>query len=73
MMFDCLQQCGLRDGLPEWGQFCIDKVLGAALKGDVQHGLFFRGGGSLPFGSEIRPVHDLISWLLTGRAPAAQT
>jgi nitronate monooxygenase len=73
MMFDCLQQCGLRDGLPEWGQFCIDKVLGAAVKGDTQRGLFFRGGGSLPFGAEIRPVHDLISWLLTGRAPAELT
>jgi len=70
MMFDCLQRCGLRDGLRECGQFCIDKVLGAALTGDVQRGLFFRGAGRLPFGSEIRPVQDLISWLLTDRVPA---
>jgi nitronate monooxygenase len=70
MMFDCLHQCGLRDGLPEWGQFCIDKVLGAALRGDVQRGLFFRGAGRLPFGAEIRPVHELLSWLLTDRLPA---
>jgi len=69
MMFDCLQRCGLRDGVAESGQFCIDKVLGSALKGDVQQGLFFRGAGRLPFGSQIRPVHDLISWLLTDRLP----
>jgi nitronate monooxygenase len=69
MMFDCLQRCGLRDGMADCGQFCIDKVLGAALQGDVQRGLFFRGAGRLPFGSEIRPVHDLISWLLTSRLP----
>ncbi len=70
MMFDCLQRCGLRDGMPECGQFCIDQVLGAALKGDVQRGLFFRGAGRLPFGSQIRPVHDLIAWLLTNRLSA---
>jgi nitronate monooxygenase len=69
MMFDCLQQCGLRDGTAAWGQFCIDKVLGAALKGDVNQGLFFRGAGLLPFGAHIRPVRDLINWLLTDRLP----
>ncbi len=69
MLFDCLQQCGLRDGLPAWGQFCIDKVLGAALRGDVQRGLFFRGAGALPFRTDIRPVRDLIDWLLTERLP----
>jgi nitronate monooxygenase len=66
MMFDCLLQCGLRDGTAQWGQFCIDKVLGSALKGDVQRGLFFRGAGRLPFDAEIRPVRDLIDWLLRG-------
>jgi len=71
MMFDCLQQCGLRDGLANYGQFCIDKVLGEALKGNVQRGLFFRGAGSLPFGAEIRPVRELINWLLTVRSPDA--
>jgi nitronate monooxygenase len=64
MWFDCLAQCGLRDGKPEWGQFCIDKVLGQAHSGDVKKGLFFRGAGRLPFGSEIRPVRDLIFRLL---------
>jgi nitronate monooxygenase len=66
--FDCLAQCGLRDGLPGWGQFCIDNQLAAALRGDVKKGLFFRGAGKLPFGSEIRSVRDLIERLLT---PAA--
>jgi len=73
MMFDCLQRCGLRDGTAESGQFCIDKVLGAALQGDTQRGLFFRGAGILPFGSRIRPVEELISWLLTDRLPPGIT
>ena len=41
MVFDCLHDCGLRDGNSSWGQFCIDKVLGSALVGSVQKGLFF--------------------------------
>jgi nitronate monooxygenase len=69
--FDCLAQCGLRDGLPGWGQFCIDNQLAAALRGDVKKGLFFRGVGELPFGDQIRSVHDLIERLLTSQeAPA---
>jgi len=51
--FDCLAQRDLRDdlrdGLPGWGQFCIDKQLAAAL----------------PPGSQIRPVRELIERLLT--------
>ena len=70
MFFDCLASCGLRDGKAEWGQFCIDKVLGYAASGDTRKGLFFRGAGRLPFGSEIRPVRDLIAWLM-GAPPAA--
>ncbi len=66
--FDCLAQCGLRDGKPLWGQFCIDQQLAAALRGDVQHGLFFTGRGALPFGAEIRTVHELIAKLLGGTA-----
>jgi nitronate monooxygenase len=66
MWFDCLAHCGLRDGKPEWGQFCIDKVLGLAAAGDVRKGLFFRSAGKLPFGNEIRPVQDLIRWLVGG-------
>ena len=62
--WDCLQQCGLRDGLARAGQFCIDHHLAAALRGDVERGLFFRGSESLPFGAEIRPVRDLVGHLL---------
>jgi nitronate monooxygenase len=63
--FDCLAQCGLRDGLAGWGQFCIDNQLAAALRGDQKHGLFFRGVGALPFGAQIRSVRELIERLLT--------
>lgn len=66
MWFDCLAQCGLRDGKADWGQFCIDKVLGHALAGDTRRGLFFRGAGKLPFGAEIRSVQELLEWLLGG-------
>ena len=62
--FDCLHQCGLRDGNPKAGQFCIDTRLAYALKGDVQRGLFFRGSESLPFSAEIRPVRDLLRFML---------
>jgi len=69
LAFDCLEHCGLRDGKPGMGQFCIDNQLAAALNGDVKRGLFFRGSEPLPFGSQIRPVGDLIAYLL-GAAPA---
>jgi nitronate monooxygenase len=69
MWFDCLAHCGLRDGNAAWGQFCIDKVLGHAVAGHTDQGLFFRGAGKLPFGSAIRPVHDLMQWLLGGVRP----
>ena len=64
--FDCLAQCGLRDGLKDWGQFCIDNQLAAALRGDVEHGLFFRGSEPVPFGERIRPVRELMDHLLVG-------
>ncbi len=63
--FDCLAQCGLRDGLPGWGQFCIDHQLAAALRGDVKKGLFFSGSGALPFGAQIRSARELVERLLT--------
>lgn len=63
--FDCLAQCGLRDGKAGWGQFCIDHQLAAALHGDTKKGLFFRGVGALPFGSQIRSVRELMQRLLT--------
>jgi nitronate monooxygenase len=69
--FDCLSQCGLRDGIAKIGQFCIDMQLAAALRGDRMKGLFFRGASSLPFGSEMRPAKDLIEYLLTGVKPEA--
>jgi len=62
--WDCLAHCGLRDGLGQAGQFCIDHHLAAALRGDVEHGLFFRGSEGVPFGAEIRPVRDLVGYLL---------
>jgi nitronate monooxygenase len=65
LAFDCLGQCGLRDGLASWGQFCIDKQLAAALRGDLKKGLFFRGAGALPFGNQIRGVGELMTRMLT--------
>lgn len=70
MAFDCLAHCGLRDGKSDMGQFCIDQQLAHAWEGDQQRGLFFRGAGSLPFGKDIRSVHDLMSWMVTGHRPA---
>lgn len=67
--FDCLHQCGLRDGIAKHGQFCIDTQLAFAMKGDVKRGLFFRGSERLPFGSEIRSVRDLTDYLLNGIRP----
>jgi nitronate monooxygenase len=65
LAFDCLSQCGLRDGLAGWGQFCIDTQLAAGLRGDVAKGLFFRGVGALPFGTQIATVPALLDRLLT--------
>ncbi|MGF1615300.1 MAG: NAD(P)H-dependent flavin oxidoreductase [Gammaproteobacteria bacterium] len=66
---ECLTHCGFKDGDREVGQFCIETQLAAAQRGDVNRGLFFRGSESLPFGTEIRPVRDLLEYLLTGRKP----
>ena len=63
---ECLAHCGFKDGKPAAGQFCIETRLAAAQKGKVDHGLFFRGGASLPFGDQIRPVADVLKMLLTG-------
>ena len=70
---NCLSVCGLRDGIAAIGQFCIDTRLALALKGDVKKGLFFRGSESVPFGTAIRPVAELIDYFLTGRMPAFST
>ena len=66
----CLTACGLRDGISSAGQFCIATRLAHALRGDVKKGLFFRGSEALPFGSAIRPVSELLEYLLTGLRPA---
>ena len=70
MSFDCLSHCGLRDGNPAMGQFCIDQQLGHAMAGETDKGLFFRGAGALPFGREIRSVQELMQHLMTGLQPA---
>jgi nitronate monooxygenase len=62
----CLTVCGLRDGLAAAGQFCILTRLAHAVHGDVRKGLFFRGSEPLPLGHAIRPVAELIDYLLYG-------
>jgi nitronate monooxygenase len=52
------------------GQFCIDQQLGHAFEGHGEKGLFFRGAAALPFGEQIRPVQELMQWLLGGIRPA---
>ena len=69
--FDCLQQCGLRDGISKSGQFCIDTQLAFALNGDIKRGLFFRGSEALPFGNAIRSVRELMDFMLNGKSPLA--
>jgi nitronate monooxygenase len=68
---ECLTVCGLRDGIASAGQFCIATRLAHAVHGDVKKGLFFRGSEALPFGAAIRPVSELMDYLLTGVMPAA--
>ncbi len=70
---ECLKHCGFKDGNPQAGQFCIETQLAAAQRGDIKRGLFFRGAEALPFGSEIRPVHDLLMLLLTGKTEKQQS
>jgi nitronate monooxygenase len=65
----CLAFCGFKDGNPAAGQFCIETQLAAAQRGSINHGLFFRGSESLPFGAEIRKVRELLEYLLTGVRP----
>lgn len=67
--FECLSHCGLKDGDQESGQFCIDTQLEAAVQGNLDKGLFFRGSEALPFGGQMRSVHDLLVYLLTGVDP----
>lgn len=62
---ECLSHCGFKDGNPTAGQFCILKQLEAAVKGEYKKGLFFRGSEPLIFGNEIRPVKQILSYLLS--------
>jgi nitronate monooxygenase len=71
--FECLSHCGLKDGNPDAGQFCIDTQLEQAVLGNVEKGLFFRGSEPLPFGDQMRTVHDTLSYLLTGEKPLITT
>jgi nitronate monooxygenase len=68
---ECLAHCGFKDGNPQAGQFCIETQLAAAQRGNIEQGLFFRGSESLPFGAEIRKVHELLEYLLTGKRPVS--
>ena len=63
---ECLSHCGFKDGNPDAGQFCIETQLASAQRGEVKKGLFFRGTEALPFGKEIRSVHDLLTLFLQG-------
>jgi len=63
---ECLTICGLRDGIASSGQFCIATRLGHALHGDVKKGIFFRGSEPLPLAGAMRPVSELIDYLMTG-------
>ena len=51
-------------------QFCIATRLADALHGNVKKGLFFRGSEPLPFGTAVRPVAELLDYLLTGARAA---
>ena len=62
-------RCIVNDGVARIGQFCIDLKLAQAVRGDVARGLFFRGRDPLPFGERIRPVAELMRYLLTGERP----
>lgn len=67
---ECLTHCGLKDGNPNCGQFCIDLQLQAAVRGNVDKGLFFRGSESLPLGDRLASVRELLEYYLLPRSPA---
>ncbi|MBY0346582.1 MAG: nitronate monooxygenase, partial [Neisseriaceae bacterium] len=66
---NCLTTCGLRDGISKIGQFCIDKRLAQAWRGETKEGLFFRGKDPLPFGDQIRTAKETLAYLLMGLKP----
>lgn len=64
---NCLSHCGFKSGNSAAGQFCIETRLAAAQRGDVERGLFFRGSESLPFGSQIRAVREVLEFFLVDK------
>jgi nitronate monooxygenase len=66
---NCLTTCGLRDGISKIGQFCIDKRLAQAWRGETKEGLFFRGKDPLPFGDQMRTAKETLAYLLMGLKP----
>src|SRR5581483_8047309 len=66
---ECLTHCGFKDHNGAAGQFCIETQLAAAQRGNIEQGLFFRGSESLPFGTEVRKVGELLEFLLRGARP----
>jgi nitronate monooxygenase len=60
---NCLSVCGLRDGIANIGQFCIDQKLAAAWRGEHEKGLFFKSNAPLPFGNKMVSVRETISKL----------
>jgi nitronate monooxygenase len=67
----CLTVCGLRDGIPSAGQFCIATRLAHAVHGELKKGIFFRGSEPLPLAGAMRPVAELFDYLLAGDASPA--
>jgi nitronate monooxygenase len=47
----------------------VSEARAAALRGDVDRGLFFRGSEALPFGPHTQPVSKLVAHLLGGTTP----
>jgi len=70
--FECLTYCGLKDGNPDAGQFCIDTQLIQACWGNIEKGLFFRGSEALPFGDQSRTVLETLRYLLLGEEPETE-
>ena len=60
---NCLSVCGLRDGIANIGQFCIDQKLAAAWRGEREKDLFFKSNAPLPFGNKMVSVRETISKL----------
>jgi hypothetical protein len=47
----------------------VGTISSVDLRRHIERGLFFRGSEPLPFNNEIRPVGELIQYMLTGADP----